>query len=418
MVFKVVGGSHMRMVALVVVIIVARASSIGQCTDELILDNTAELVRFGIDSTDHWWAITRPFADRYEVVIDGEVVGSYEQVQQPIFSFDGTTWAFRAATAQRSFIATNGGVRQFATIIDTIVLPSQSTDLWYVERNGTDWLLTNGSSQYRSIYSIKNVCLHPHGLIAAWIEKLPEGVLLMRNGTEIARGEDLILGGVMMSGECLYAVRSGGRWDIKVGETTIAEGLSKVAALQTNPLGDVAAWIAYSFSAPPRVQMYSPEFIEPWSSLPLDSVSETLVLSPFSALVAYHAIINRSRSVGFNGAAYPRGTQAGRPIFSHDGQTMAYASYQDENYVVVNGKRHRIDARVPLNSPLTINSMGTKAAWTSTTTLVSVDLEFETLTMGKMCDAVSDPIYDRERRTFRAIGVITGRLYLLECSAR
>lgn len=418
MVQRTVGGLGACFAAMLLAMATVHTNSTAQCTDRMLLDNTAELLRYGIDSTGHWWAITKPYSQRVGVVIDSVVQGSYEDATAPLFNFDGTKWAFTSVLADQWYIVTSDSAFRTTTARPRIMFPSQGHDLWWVERNGTDWLLTNGSRGYQSINNITDAALHPLGMVVAWLERLPASVVLMQNGKEIARGDDILLGGILMSGECVYAIRSGEQWEVRIGISSQASQLSRVASLQVNPMGTMAAWIAHRSGLPARVQIYSPDFIEPWESPQLASVGDTVVMSPFDALVAYKATIANSSAIGFNGAAYPCGVTCGTPTFSHDGKTMAYASYHIDNYVYVNGKRYRVDAKVPMSGPLLVSPSGESVSWSSSTTLVVVDLTMERMQMGKMCDRVTDPIYDRSTDTYRCLGDVNGRLYLLQCKAR
>ena len=85
---------------------------------------------------------------------------------------------------------------------------------------------------------------------------------------------------------------------------------------------------------------------------------------------------------------------------------------------MINGRRHAVNAAVPITTEIAVNSSGTAVAWPSSTTLVVVYPERNVVQMGKMCDTVGSVIYNRTTTSFEALGVYGGRLFKLSCKAQ
>ncbi len=152
----------------------------------------------------------------------------------------------------------------------------------------------------------------------------------------------------------------------------------------------------------------------PWTSLPLQS-ARSLSLSPFDPLVAALTNRNGSQVVSYNSAEYPAGRNTGPLSFSHDGAIMVYGGADGDNFVTLNGKRHVLKVAVNLSVPINVSTDGSAVGWASATTLAYVNLDLDILRLGKMCDQMGPVIFDRRTKTFKGLGFVSGRLFLLEC---
>jgi hypothetical protein len=217
----------------------------------------------------------------------------------------------------------------------------------------------------------------------------------------------------------LYAIRYGPTYSIKLGQEELASQVRGISSFTLNPFGNIAAWQATDAQGQVRTYMYTDEYLYPWEGPIIGKADDKMALNPFFALVAYRASLpGGGNAVGYNAAMYIHGVTAGPPTFSHDGAVMAYTSMDNGNFVVVNGKRFIVKAGVPINDLMAIAHSGNTVAWRSVTTLVVVDVELNTLQMGRMCDVMGRAIFNRSTNTFMALGEVTGRLFLLSCASR
>lgn len=388
------------------------------CSDTLLIENPIAIESYGIDTTGHWWVILRPYDNWRLLIVDGVSYGPYEQISQPVFANVGTDWVSIVSSDVRWWLV--GPRRSLRTggAVEFVRFASQTEELWWLERNGTDRRLTNGQRSYAVGYPVEDCRLDPQGIVVWWTEKQLNQVCLIRNGAMQGCFDDVILGGVWQGGRAVWAQRTGNAWSVALGDETLSTNLSNIYSIKTNVYGQVACWSASELGGAVQVFVYTEDFRNPWQSRVLQNVDRYIALHPSEPLVAFKATFQGNPVVFFNTAEYPQGTRASSPAFSHDGESMVYGSYQDDNYIVVNGKRKLVSAGIPTLAPPVINGKGTHVAWPSATTLVVYDLEFNILTMGKMCDTVSDVVYDWKEKSFKALGIVGQRLYLLRCMLR
>lgn len=389
-----------------------------QCSDEVVWAEPEELLDLGIDSTGHWWVLSAPFQDFKTITIDGIKYGPFNDIHSLTFHRSGETWAFIARSILKSLIVTPDGIREFIPRIDSVFFPTESEELWWIESVGIDRKLTNGSKEFAITFPVKAVALHSQAYVVSWVEQRPGVEVLMRNGEEVARGDDVQLAGIWLDGTCVYAVGLSGRWSIWSGDTEHSSNLANVKSLSTNYLGTVMAWAEYYLSTGPRVKMFSSDMIRAWESPTLENIQGPVVLSPQDELLAFKARRVGRSLVYFNGAEYPAGERAGTPFFSNDGSVMAYATENAGNYIAINGKLFLLKSGAPVNIDVAVSPSGEQASWSTSSTILLEDLEFNVLRTGRMCDKTTRAVYSGRDETFKALGVITNRVYLMSCTAR
>lgn len=388
------------------------------CQDSLLLPSNVSLVSYGIDTTGHWWAITQPFVNLQQLIIDGHNHGTWDSVSAPHFGYDGSTWAAIGKRSGHWFVITENGIIPSDNAIIQVFIPSQSTTLWWCEQVGETYRITDGSRSYITSRRPQQLSADPQGIIIAWLEERNGTSYIVRNGTEIARSTELSLIGVWADGRCLYNVRQGLLYDVMLGQDVLSPSLRNIYSVRINSIASVAAWQATDGIGQVHTYLFTDEYEHPWEGPIVSAPDQQLALSPFDPLVAYRSMWQGSRIVGYNAAFYPGGLSTSPPVFSHDGAIMAYASKDNGDYIVINGKRIQVKAGVPVTDSMAVSPTGNSVAWCSPTTLVVVDVEFNKLTTGKMCDTMGKAVYDRFHQQYRALGVMSGRLYLLTCDAR
>lgn len=386
------------------------------CTARLLLDATQHTTRVGIDTSGMWWALTQPYHGFMGLVIDGDAYGPAELFLAPKISFDGSTFiagikqlGLWSVLTQDDTISLNGDV------LDDVFLPSQSSIPWWLHSNNNDRILSTYERSYRCVNVPRMVCFDPQGFVAAWVESRGNMEVIIVNGKERVTADQVILGGVSGEGSPIYAVRFGSRWSVFRGQDEVVSSLASLSEFKLDPFGISSAWIASDGTGTSRMYLHNLDMNAPWTSLPVQSATG-LCLSPFDALVAARIIRNGNNTVSYNGVEYPSGRQTGPIGFSHDGSMMVYAGFDGDYFVTVNGKRHWVNGAVNLGVPLQINTDGSAVGWASATTLAYANLESKILRLGRMCDSMGSVIYDRRSRTFKGLGFVSGRLFLLECN--
>ncbi|NQW29420.1 MAG: hypothetical protein HQ472_02770 [Ignavibacteria bacterium] len=385
--------------------------------DELLPIIAPVFKSVGIDSTGHWWAIIKPFETGINIMVDGDLYGPYDAIDPPIFSVDGTSWAFAAERNRQYRIVTESDSIVSQSAIQNLAYKFRSNQLFWQEQNGSDKRIVSRSKTY----FIQTEVLAKHtdltGGVVCWTEAAQRGTILYSNGSIVGSADSIQLVGVWYNGEPLYARLNGTRWSVLIGSREIYNGLNSVREFQMNTSADVCAWISDLGNVGTKAFMYKDDFAEPWEGPVLNSVSK-LVLSPTDGLVAYMGLFGSQLSVYFNSAAYPAGRETGYPFFTNNGEFMVYSGFDGDQFVAINGKKIRIKSSAPKSRGFAVTPNGEVACWSSQSTIVLADLEFNFIQMGKMCDDVTDAVYHRPSNTFMALGKVSNRLYLLTAIPR
>lgn len=385
------------------------------CRDIRLLAAHERIMTAGIDTNGHWFAITQPFEQMVGLIIDGVPLGPFESALQPQFTFDGSTFfAGVKILGQWSVLTQTDTISLAGDMLYDVRLATMASVAWWHHGNGDDHRISTRTKTYRCSRIPQMIHTDPSGAVVAWIESTGTIDVLMRNGNEVARGEQILVAGVWADGSIVYATRIGERWSVLVGEDVIAQGLINVADLQTNVAGTACAFHASDGTGLARMYLYSADMRQPWTSQPCDNIAG-LVIAPFEPLAAALVSRNGNRSVSFNGMEYPAGRQTGPIRFTPDGSIMVYAGFDGEHFVTLNGKQHRVSGAVNLRVPLAVDQTGTSVAWASSTTLAKAQLEQNILRLGKMCDSMLSVVYNRSKNVFQGLGYMGRHLFLLEC---
>lgn len=388
------------------------------CRDELLLDANDRAYEVGLDSTGMWWALTKPYQEFIGLVVDGEKYGPYDTVIHPKVSYDGSNFAAGVRLQSRWHVLTGDDTISLdGDVFKEVFFPSQSSTPWWLHTNGNDRRISTYERTYRFSSEPHMICFDPQGMIVAWVERRGAVDVIFLNGKEQVTADEIKLAGVWADGLPIYAVRFGTRWSVYRGQEEIVSSLASLSEIVLNTFASACAWIASDGTGAARIYLYTTEMNTPWTSLPLES-ARGLVLSPFDPLVAARTVRNGNNAINFSGAEYPSGRQTGPISFSHDGALMVYAGVDGDNFVTVNGKRQWLKGAVNLSVPVQIAPDGSAVGWASATTLAYVNLDLNILRMGRMCDVMGPVIYDRRTRTFKGLGFVSGRLFLLECDPR
>ncbi len=397
------------------VMLVLHTAPAQECNDVMVLAAHERVTTAGIDSTGHWYAVTQPFESMVGLIIDGVPLGPYESVVAPRFAHDGSTFAAGVKTlGQWSILTSTDTISLAGDVLYDVKFPALSTTPWWHHANGDDHRISTRGRSFRCARLPQMLTLDPTGMIAAWIESTGSIDIVMRNGKEIARGDQILIGGVWSDGSVIYAMRFGQRWSVFVGDQEIAQSLMNVGDLQTNIAGTSCGFHATDATGLSKMYLYTAEMREPWMSQPCENLTG-LVLAPWEPLAAAIVTRNGIRLVSFNGTEYPAGQQTCPLRFTPDGEYLMYAGFDGEYFITLNGKQHRVKGAVNLRVPLSLDATGTSAAWASSTTLAKANLDLNVLRLGKMCDSMLTVVYNRAKNVFQGLGFMGRHLFLLEC---
>lgn len=386
-----------------------------ECSDVLVVAAQERIVAAELDSTGHWYAITKPFGSAVGLIVDGVRLGPYESVVPPRFSFDGRSYvAGVKLLGLWSVLTPSDTIMLPGEVLHEVRFPSLSDVPWWHHSNGDDHRISTRDRSFRCARPPAAICLDPAGTVAAWVERNGSVEIVMRNGREVARGEQISLSGVWSDGSVVYAARISQRWSVFVGDQEIVQSLNSIGDLQVNRSGTACGFHAADASGMAQMYLYTADMRDPWMSRPCDNVSG-LILAPWEPLIAGFVMRNGNRSVSFNGTEYPAGQKTSPLAFTSDGAFLLYAGFDGEHFVTLNGKQFRVKGAVNLGGPLSADQSGTTVAWASSTTLAKTNLEYQVLRLGKMCDQMVAVVYNRSKNVFQGLGVMGENLFLLEC---
>lgn len=386
----------------------------------MLLDNTETVVRYGLDSTGSWWAVTQPYEQFVNMYINGKRYGPYTSTTDPAFATDGSTWTFAAIRDLRAYVCTPAGERAIdAEEIVGVGFASQSPVPWVEYTISDVRTTTNGTQTYTTNDAIGPAMFDPAGLVVWHKARRGTQIALVGNGVDEHVYDDIIMAGVWSDGRPVFAATGGTTWSVFIGEQELVPNLQSVSDLKVNSFGTVLAFNASRSSAPINSYMYTDDYRNPWTGPNLD-VANALVLSPCCDLVAVLGKVQGgSSSVIFNSASYPAGTQSSLPAFSFDGAHMAFLGNDGEGFVSMDGRRSIVKGGgSAASTSVAVAPTGRSVAWVSASTLVVYDILGEGLGMGKMCDSMGrDAIFNRSKNIYQALGVFGGRLFLLSSPA-
>ena len=369
----------------------------------------------GLDSTGHWYAVTQPYEQMVGLIIDGKPWGPYESVLPPRFAHDGSTFVAGVKTlGQWSILTSTDTITLAGDVLYDVRFPALATVPWWHHANGQDHRVSTRGRSFQCTRTPQMLSIDPSGVVATWVESMGTVEILMKNGVEIARGEQILLAGVWYEGSPVYAQRIGQRWSVFIGEEEIAQSLMNVGDLQINVAGIACGFHATDATGMTKMYLYTSDMREPWMSQPYENLTG-LALAPWEPLIAAIGTRNGNRSVTFNGTDYPAGQRTGPLRFTPDGAFLTYAGFDGEYFITLNGKQQRIKGAINLSVPLNLDQSGASAAWASSTTLAKANLDLNIMRLGKMCDSMLGVVYNRKKNVFQGLGYMGRHLYLLEC---
>jgi len=385
------------------------------CYDELLLEGGENIVQAGLDTTNNWWAITKPFSDRYRLVVNGEETEAMREVSVPVFSPDSERWA--------AFIRDNTGwyvidesdyypinTQNIGQIVysrtsdalsysfmqnglTTVVLPDTTIDVldmvgqYYITDYGDDlaYLQTNGN-----LISVRTL---------EWQSDFYPEV-------------DLV--GLWHDGSPVYSAFTGNQWSLFIGDDEITESFDRISELKINLAGNVLAFVAQRPSGRSVAVMYNEDFIDLFRSKEYDSISD-LLLHPTDPLIAFKASMLNIQLIVLNDTEYWGGEQVGTPWFTHDGSEVSYLGCNVNCFLILNGVRYSFGMNLGADFTYAAAPNTETIAFPNSAGLNVLNLESGLMSMGRMMDMAFSIRYNRYQNVYQSLGTINGRLYLLSC---
>jgi hypothetical protein len=403
-------------IPLLLFIFAAYNLSAEKCREKMLLDGSEKLVAYGMDTTQHWWAVTEPFSGRNRLYVDGIQTKVYNSLNNLVFSPDGSRWACFAQDNLHWNLITNDTVLALpGTDVGEIHFSPNSDVLAYSYFDGDLETIIYGDRQLEVYQRFGNYYLNQNGSNIAFTGYRSDVMVINIGGVESTTYDTIIPLGFWNDGNFVYAGRNGHNWQIYKGQKAITEVYSSISEVAINLEGTVAGALVRRGGSYAYGILISDDYWEPLIGKPYELV-QNLVLHPTLPMIAYNAMIDLRKLVIFNTVEYAGGEYTGRPSFSFDGSELCFTGCRIDCFVNINGMQFNVQSDISSIDQFAVKPGSKTIAYSTSSSMIIRYLETNDLYAGKMLDAIQSPRYNWRQDRYEALGSINNRLYLLMCS--
>jgi hypothetical protein len=386
-----------------------------KCKDFLAYSATDSIVQFGIDTTGHWWAVSKDFSGGYRLIIDGNQSAVYKIVQSLAFSPDGSKWACFAKDNSQWYVLTNDTTIGIpSNEVGELAFSPDSRALIYSYKEAENEVIELKNSKINVINRTGKFYPGFNGTSISFMGNRGDGVVININGKESPLFDEIKPMGYWHDGQMVYAARNGGNWEVYKNFTSISEAYADIPEVAINVYGTVAAILAKQSSGKFVSVIFSDDYTEPLIGKPYED-AHALILHPELPMLAYIATYNNAPYVILNSTEYSGGQQTSLPFFSHDGKELCFFGCDIDCFACINGKRYPIQSQIDLMGTYAVKPGSNTFAYVTSSSMIVRDLESATLYAGMMVDQTSSPIFSWRNHRYEALGLINQRLYLMTC---
>lgn len=394
-------------------------SKADKCFDYILLDGGETLNTFGMDTTQHWWAITQPFADSYRLIIDGNQTDVYKDFKNLTFSPDGNRWACFAKDNVQWFLLTDRGYLKLPNIlrIGEIAFSPNSQVLAYSYYETDNETIVIKDRTIKVYQRASKLFLSNNGEKFAFVGRRSANSYVVNiNGKETSLFDNVKPFGFWYNGQFLYAGQNGDGWEIFKNNEPISEVYAYIQEGIINIKGTVAGILANEMNGNGVGIVLSDQYYEPLIGEEYDNVSH-LILHPELAMIAYDARLNGQPVVVLNSTEYAGGIDlTGQPYFTADGEDLYFLGCDIDCFINVNGQKFSLNTDLPMDRFYAKKSGSNTIAYATSSSMIIRDLESNELYAGMMVDQIIAPRYNWREHRYETLGSIGNRLYLLTCN--
>ncbi|MBM2815907.1 MAG: hypothetical protein HW421_2669 [Ignavibacteria bacterium] len=385
------------------------------CKDFLVYDGMEKVVKFGMDSTTHWWAITEPFTNKNRVLIDGSSSDVYQSVSEPIFSPDGYRWAFAACDNNYCYIVSNEEKISLPFVkITEITFSPNSQALVYAYKETEDEIIVLPNRKIKVYARYGSMYLSSGGERIAFMGRRVDGFVLNINGQESSIFDEIKPFGFWQDGTFLFAGRSGDRWQIYKDGKAYPESYTGIFEPTLNLSANCAAFSGTLLSGKQVAVLISEEYYEPLISKQYDII-ENITLHPNSPLVAFTATNDGTHYVVLSSSEYFAPGNFSKIRFTYDGSELFFMGCQTDCYANINGRKFPMNSLIDLQYTFACKPGTRTIAYSTSSSIVFRYIERKELYSGMMTDATSPARYNWRTDRYEALGSINNRIYLMTC---
>lgn len=394
-----------------------KSSAADKCSDKLLLDGADSVMVYGMDTTNHWWAITKPFTGKYRLFVDGKpTINVYEQFRPPVFSPDGEHWA------AYGYRTTGWEVITDDTIINTNASEAgeitfgQSSAMVYSYFDGDIETIIFGKKRYFAQERRSKIYISYDGSVISYVCSRLGGQFLRTNGKDDTQFDEIKLAGIWNDNSPFYAGKQGLVWKIYKGSEEMSSGYESITEMLLNPLGTNGAAICNGQQSA-QVFLYSDEYYEPLESKRYDRV-EQLALHPTLPMVGFKGVVNNVANIVLNRTEYDAGKEAGAPFFTYDGSEFIYFGFDVDFFITINGKKYKQESNLSLGQQFAVMPGNKTFAYTTNSAMVVREIEKNFSYSGRMFDQAIAPRYNRRTERYETLALIGTRLIMLMCKMK
>jgi hypothetical protein len=380
----------------------------------MLLDGSEKVLKFGLDTTDHWWAITEPFTKKQRLTVDGNSTKVYEQIKDLTFSPDGKKWACYTYDGSVWHLVTNDTVVDFPAGAKTgnIQFTPNSQDLYYSYVDQKVSNLFSANSHSVIMHYTGKIFTNYDGSRICYTTAVSKQKKINLKGASFPLYDDVKIIGFWNDGQLVYAGKLVDSWTIFKGLKPITERLKKINSCSINVEGTVAAISFVNEVNESRVILISDEYTEPLVGKAYSQVGD-IQLHPQKPMVAYNAVSEGNNVVVLSSSEYGSGNILGKPRFTYDGSELYFIGENVSQFFNINGRNYSLDMDLPDIENIALKPGNRNIAYTTSSTLVVKNLESGKIYAGKMLDKTCSPRYNNRTNCYEALGLDGNKLYLL-----
>lgn len=314
-----------------------------KCNDYFILGNGENIEAYGMDSTYHWWAVTKPFSDRYRMIIDDFESNSYVNLGFPVFSPNGEKWAFYAQDVNSIYLETSDTITQInCNEFGNIYFSGNSEIMAYSYKidNLTNFVL--GENIFKNLQNVNsNFYINYEGNSFAYTTNRNGLSAIILNQEEIGTFEQIKIIGFWNDGSIFYAGKLGEYWRVYRNKEVISENYLLISEMQVNLAGSFLVYNATLINGQKQVYFYFDELNNIQSSRLYQNISN-LIIHPYLYLYGFRATNTTNELVAISNTEYASTLNASAPKFTFDGNEIYYIYCDNNCFLAVNGKNYRL----------------------------------------------------------------------------
>lgn len=385
---------------------------------ELILDGGDSLKYYDIDTTGHFWAITKPYSNRYKILIDDFLSEASEDISFPVFAAGGGKWAFFATYNSSVNLVENNGEtiqqnRLDATDYGEIVYSPNGEHFAYTYFQDGNEVIQLPFQKIKTTNRVGHLFIDNSGNSFTILGKRMNKYVININGTESNTYDEIKPIGYWYNGQFVYAVFNGHSWEIYCGKKQLGSSYSKIIDAKINPNGTILAVLVRLNTGRCMSIVFNDDYYEPVYGKTYDEVWG-LALHPTEMLIGFGASEYGRTYILQNSTEYYANGEVGTPFYSYNGDELIFIAMGEFGpYINVNGKRTDVKITLYKDDIIAKKPGSETIALTTNITLLVYDYAKNEHFTGFMCDRMGKAIYNRHTKRYEALGEINNRLYLV-----